>query len=522
MHKHMTGLIKPADLNAPGAIDALIAFHRATFGDSQMVLDPGTRLEEIQTRSAAIGTEMEELESIETPTEEQSARYSELETELVTIGDEAKELHTRIARRAAVAETLATPVAERTNGFHVPNVNVKRDPFEDLETVARAGLRSDDDLVQRAKTAVSDVRSFGTTDEHREGALRTLERNPDAAAHVLIYGSPAYRSAWGKAMRAAGSGGYASLTPEEVGALALANEFERSARADYSLTGANGGYMLPTLLDPTIIPTGTAVKNPIRRIARVEQITQNVWHGVSAGLATSYWTAEAAAMTAGNNTLASPAVTASKLTTYLPGSYEIFEDSNLQAQLPAAIAESMDYVEQSAFISGSGSGAPKGIITAISATAGSTVTATTRGSFTTASAVDVYAVANAVSPRFEDSSTWVGNKSQFNVINQMSPSGGGSLFWRNFDQAAYTKPPLLGSPVETASDMTQGMVSGTVLLILGDFSRYLIVDRIGVQVEFIPQVFNASGLPTGERALVAHKRVGGDCLDLNAFRFLKA
>ncbi len=62
------------------------------------------------------------------------------------------------------------------------------------------------------------------------------------------------------------------------------------------------------------------------------------------------------------------------------------------------IAEAFDNLESAAFVSGSGSGAPKGIITAISATAGSTVTATTRGSFTSASAADVFAMVNAVSP----------------------------------------------------------------------------------------------------------------------------
>ncbi|MTV59246.1 phage major capsid protein, partial [Streptococcus pneumoniae] len=78
-------------------------------------------------------------------------------------------------------------------------------------------------------------------------------------------------------------------------------------------------------------------------------------------------------------------------------------DSSLQGQLPGLIAESIDYAESTAFISGSGSSAPKGIVTAISATAGSTVTATTRGSFTSASVADVFAVVNAVTPRYEDS-----------------------------------------------------------------------------------------------------------------------
>ena len=60
-----------------------------------------------------------------------------------------------------------------------------------------------------------------------------------------------------------------------------------------------------------------------------------------------------------------------------------------------------------------------------------------------------------------------------------------------------------------------------MLAILGDFNQFVIYDRIGVQVEFIQNVVDGSGLPVGQRGLVAHKRVGSDVTDLNAFRFLK-
>jgi len=40
-------------------------------------------------------------------------------------------------------------------------------------------------------------------------------------------------------------------------------------------------------------------------------------------------------------------------------------------------------------------------------------------------------------------------------------------------------------------------------------------------VEFIANVVDGNGLPTGQRGLVAHKRVGGNVTDINAFRFLK-
>jgi len=285
-----------------------------------------------------------------------------------------------------------------------------------------------------------------------------------------------------------------------------------------SLTSATGGYALPTLLDPTIIKTGTGTKNPIRRIARVETGTQNVWHGLTASNVTTYWKAEGSAFTDGSPSTGGPSVTAAALTAYVIGSYEIFEDSGLQAQLGGLISDSFDVAEAAAFISGSGSTAPKGIVTAISATAGSTVTATTRGSFTSASAVDLYAVVNAVPVRFEDTSTWVANKATYNTIRQMDTTGGG-LFWAPLGPGTPTQ--LLGSPNVSAQDMSAATTSGTVLAILGDFSRFLIYDRIGTTIELVPNVVDGSGLPTGQRGILARKRVGSDVLDVNAFRFLK-
>jgi HK97 family phage major capsid protein len=439
---------------------------------------------------------------------EQQTAWEALDTEETEISTRATELEEAEARAERVRESRAKFGSQKM-GAGV-NVSIKKDPFENLDAL-RHTAPDDEDVIARAVTALTDkeYRTRGVKDAHVQAAVERVESIPGAAHHALVHGSKAYRSAFNTYMKSQGQNPL--YTQEEAIAM----------RTALSLTGANGGYTLPTLLDPTLIHTGTATKNPIRRLSRVETVTQNVWHGVSVGNVTTYWKGEGSAFTEGSPTLSNPSVTAAMLTAYLTASYEIFEDSNLQSQLPGLIGEAFDYTEGTAFISGSGSTAPKGIITAISATAASTVTATTRGAFTSASALDVYAVVNAVTPRYEESAAWVGNKATFNTINQMSPNGGGSLYWGNFDQAGFSKPPLLGSSVNTSSDMSAAQTSGTILLILGDFSQFLIIDRIGTSVEFMQNVVDGNGLPTGQRGLVAHKRVGSDCTDINAFRFLK-
>jgi HK97 family phage major capsid protein len=463
-----------------------------------------------------VRTELLELAEVETPDETQAARFTELETEFDTLEVERAPLAAR-AEKLEVIRSAALDPANREGGFGGRQVIIKKDPFENVEALRfsyddRYAPAFNDDIVSRAVTALSDpeYRPRGIKDSEIESAVRMVETVPGVAQHALIHGSTAYRSAFSTFLKA--QGGTPLYSPAEAEAV----------RTSLSLSGANGGYTLPTLLDPTLIHTGTAVKDPIRDIARIVSGTQNVWHGVSVGNVTTYWKAEGSAMTEGSPTLANPSITAAMLTAYLTASYEIFEDSGLQSQLPGLIGEAFSYAEQTAFISGSGSTAPKGIITAISATAGSTVTATTRGEFTTGSAVDVFALLGSLPSRYEASSTWVANKATFNTIRQMSPTGGtGSLFWTNFNDNTLALPSLLGSPIRQASDMATATTSGTVLAILGDFSQFVVYDRVGTSVEFMQNVVDGSGLPTGQRGLVAHKRVGSDCTDINAFRFLK-
>ncbi len=450
-------------------------------------------------------SEIAELDAVETPTEDQAKRFAEALAEWDVKKAEHDALVARTEKVNEIKRAAVNP-ANVESGFNAgPQVLIRKDPFENVDQI-RLDDRSED-TIARAVTALSDTKVRGVSDDHIQEAVRKVETIPGAAAYALVHGSPAYRSAFEEYIR---SQGLPMYTPEQMSAV----------RATAAIgTGPTGGFVLPTLLDPTLIHTGTATRNPLRQISRVVSGTQNVWHGVSVGNVTTYWKAENSAVTDGTPTFAGPSITAAALTAYVTASYEIFEDSNLASQLPGLIAESFDFAEGTAFVSGSGSGAPKGIVTAISATAGSTVTATTRGSFTSASVADVFAVVNAVTPRYEDNATWVANKATFNTIRQMSTGSYGSLFWSDFSSQSSER--LLGSPKVAASDMASATTSGTVLAILGDFSQFVIYDRIGTSVEFIPNVVDGSGVPLMQRGLVAHKRVGSDVTDLNAFRFLK-
>jgi len=57
----------------------------------------------------------------------------------------------------------------------------------------------------------------------------------------------------------------------------------------------------------------------------------------------------------------------------------------------------------------------------------------------------------------------------------------------------------------------------------GDFSNYLVSQRIGSAVELIPHLFSPNNLrPTGQRGMYAYARYGADSINDAAFRVLTA
>lgn len=461
------------------------------------------RLEEIDIELRTIHEEAGEAAL----NEDQQARWDALDSE-------ASEIRTNIAdAEAAQAKAEArAEAAKRWGGVQVAPT-APENPF-DIRGLSGA------DLVEHAKRAFDPDKIRGSQKDGAGEVLRKVEdfadrklydesntEGSDLARYALVHGSPAYRSAFTAWIKAAAKGNAAVLTEQEAEAV----------RASMSLTSANGGYALPTLFDPTLIMTGAMTKNPIRRIARTEQGTQDKWNGVTVSNVATYWKGENLAFTDGSPTTGTVQIDAGMLTAYVTGSYEIFQDSDLLAQLPGVIGQSIDMAEGVAFVSGSGSDAPLGIVTAVSGTAGSLVTATTRGSFTAASGQDTLNLFGALPSRYEDSSKWVMNKLIYLTIAQQTFGTAGGKIIDMTNQNV-----ILDSEVVRASSMPSATTSGNILAVLGDFSQYIIYDRIGVNVEFIQNVTNASGVPIGQRGLVAYKRVGAKPSDLDAFRLLKA
>lgn len=57
------------------------------------------------------------------------------------------------------------------------------------------------------------------------------------------------------------------------------------------------------------------------------------------------------------------------------------------------------------------------------------------------------------------------------------------------------------------------------VVLSGDFRQYVIVDRIGTVIEYVPHLFGAAAArPTNQRGFLMHFPTGGDAIITDAFR----
>lgn len=287
-----------------------------------------------------------------------------------------------------------------------------------------------------------------------------------------------------------------------------------------SLSDPAGGYLVPFQLDPTVIITANGSRNQIRQVARQVVATGDTWNGVSAGQVTWSWRAEAAEATDNSPTFAQPVISIYKANGFVPISIEALQDeANVTTEVARLLAFGRDVLEANAFTLGTGTAQPWGIVSALTGT-GSEVAATTADTFASA---DVYKLDNALPSRYRANATWLAHRSVYNAVRQFDTQGGAQM-WERI--GAGMPGELLGRPALEAEDMKAmppTALAANMLLVYGDFDNYVIADRVGMSVEFIPHLFGAANrFPTGQRGWYAYYRVGADSVNDGAFRMLNA
>ncbi len=453
-------------------------------------------------------------------------------SELVTEGDEVAE-HAKALERQSDLSTFSLKVkaaprsgvrVERGTEFGSDGGELDRDILGDPSSVEERKYRNPWDLSQ--------VKTFGRSNEDvgaeiRSRALSAIEIAPgmnasrreaatniietfdngrgDIARMALYTSSPTYVRAFNKAA----AGMASTFTVEEQEAVSRA----------MSLTDAAGGYLVPFQLDPTVIITSAGTRNDIRQVARQVVATGDTWNGVSSGAVSWSWDAEAAEVSDDATTFAQPSIPIYKGAGFVPISQEALADeANVAAEVGKLLLFGKETLERTAFATGSGSAQPTGLVTALTGS-GSEVNAATDDVFAIA---DVYTVQGGLPARYRENASWLANNSIYNLIRRFDTNGGAGL-WTTLGNDRPAE--LLGRRALEAEAMdstvtTSGAVSNYIL-IFGDFENYVIADRIGVTVQFIPQLFHTSNnRPSGQSGWYATFRMGADSVNDDGFRML--
>jgi HK97 family phage major capsid protein len=426
------------------------------------------------------------------PTDEERTQFEADVAEFEAAGPDLERMQGELRQ----LEQIANAPERARETPHVPQVQTRHDALE-----FGVEYRSVADVRAAARTAIEQIPHVD--DETRSAMTRTLERadtpSGSLARHMIAASRSEYRSAFPKLI----SGREYTLTADEIRAV-------EAVRA-VTLTDANGGYLVPTVVDPTIIITGThngmLGVNPLRQQADVRQISGDNLTVVSSGGVTVEWVAEGQESTDNAPTFSTLTLTPYRANCFVPYSIEAEQDwPGLEATIRRLIAIAKDDEEAAVFTTGSGVGRPLGLITDIVANYTGQIQAS--ASADTFAVADLYALRNKVAPRYQGRASWMANQLIYDKVRQFDTAGGAN-FWVDLNGA--NPPSLMGQSayVNPAMDGTYGSGENYVM-VYGDFSGYTIVDRIGLTVEPIRHLFGGTNnFPNGMRGIWAYWRTGG-------------
>lgn len=189
---------------------------------------------------------------------------------------------------------------------------------------------------------------------------------------------------------------------------------------------------------------------------------------------------------------------------------------NFAAEMARLLGAGYDELLVDKLTRGSGTGEPWGIFEACEqATSQVTV-----GTDAQLHAADVNKVFVALPQKYRGNASWLMN---IDVNQDIQALGDDNLSTQTVNLAAGAIDRLKARPVyESAyAPAFTGTTGASSILVVGDFRNFVVAQRAGMSVEFVPHVFDTTtGTPNGQRGWYAWARVGADSVNDNAFRML--
>lgn len=461
-----------------------------------------TRLVELRNRLRELDTQILGLAEKDILNEDEESRFEDLTTERDVIIPEFEKLEDRAARAAEIRSKTYRQIS---------GLPEARKPAEDLFGMDPRGLSY---MAARdgALRILEDRESNFPLNTHQLDVMdKMVRRDTDTARRIIVTENEHYRTAFTKLLTRS----TAILTAEEHTAMLAYDQY----RAQSEGTTTAGGYAVPVFIDPSFILTDQESDNPFLRLARQENVTSNVWKGISgAGVSWSF-DAEGAAVSDDSVAIAQPSVTIFTARGFIPYSIEIGEDwPGFQSEMARLLDVGYDDLLLSKFTNGNGTTEPRGLVTALDANTNVEVVVTTDGAF---GLVDVYKVWGALTQKYRRRASWMMSNDVNVDIQQMGTS---ALPSQTVTLAEGAIDSIKNKPVYENSYMADftGTTGAANLAVVGDFSNYVIARRSGMNVELVPHLFDVTNnRPTGSRGWFAYARIGGNSVNDLAFRLLQ-
>lgn len=385
-----------------------------------------------------------------------------------------------------------------------PAVIVKRDATEVLEDRSKTGRERTRQLADALLRSAEDKGTGERGDQvHFESVVKRHAGHHAWAENILARSTDVYAEAFAKVA----TGREMLLSSEERAALAIG-------------TTTQGGFLVPTHLDATIMLTNDGSSN-VMRSAGTRKVTLtegNVWYGVTSAGSTASWDAELAEVSDDTYTVGQQSITCYQAQAFVQASNIAMDDiAGLQSDVLMVLADAKDRLEGTAHVTGSGS-APQGLFTLV---CGSTTLRTTSTTAATIGEVDIHALYRALPVRWRKNGTFVMNPLYSLAIKRLGTAVSSSF---SGDLTQPVTDRILGRPLLETDDAptTQTTTALDQEIVFADLSQYTIVDKPGgTSIEYIPHLFNTSNnLPDGRRGWYMRWRTGAGMPVLQAGRWL--
>ena len=277
-------------------------------------------------------------------------------------------------------------------------------------------------------------------------------------------------------------------------------------------TDSEGGYLVPDEFERTLVQ-GLNEANIIRSHAHVITTSHGIHKiPVVASHGSASWMDEEGAYQESDEAFGQVNLDAHKLGTLVKVSEELLQDSafDLEGYLTSEFIRRMNVAEETAFLTGNGTGKPTGIL---NATGGGQVGVTTAGA-TALTADEIIDLFYSLKGPYRDNAIWILNDSTVKAIRKLK-KGDGEYLWQPAIKDGQVNT-ILGRPYYTSSAMPE-IAAGAKTIIFGDLSYYWIGDRQGISYKRLNELYAGNG----QVGFLASKRLDGKTVLPEAIKILQ-